>query len=359
MNLILTVLGWLAGIVLFWRAKPLKPPNNDLTDLPSASIIIPARNEEKNIDKLLSTLKDQCGASDEIIVVDDDSSDGTSAVVFSYGLEPIKLSGAPPEGWMGKSWACWNGYCRSTGDILIFLDADVELSPCAIETVKHKFLECGGFFSVQPYHRMERIYEKLSLFFNMIVVGSIGSFSLWKTKAMGAFGPCMICKKSDYEAVGGHKTVGDHVLDDIELARLFMRKGFSVQNALGGSVLKFRMYPGGLRDVILGWGKNFVAGARKTNIHYLILNVLWIGGAFSAFMRFPLSSGPSVLHNSFIYIAYVFQIWFVSRKLGSFGILTALLYPVSLCFFFIVFAYSMVRTLLYKSVIWKGRKISV
>ncbi len=350
---------WLVGLLLFWRVRTLTPNEQTDVKLPAASIIIPARNEEKNLEKLLKTLKDQCGNDDEVIIVDDDSSDRTSQIASDFGYSAVRLIGRPPEGWVGKSWACWNGYLKSNRDLLVFLDADVELSPSAISAFKEKYLKSGGLFSVQPYHRMERPYEKLSLFFNLVVIASIGSFSLWKSRSMGSFGPCLVCSKKDYEEVGGHEMIRNHVLDDIHLARLFMKNGLPVTNNLGGSLVRFRMYPDGLRSVLLGWGKNIASGAGKTSLFLLLLAVLWIAGVFSASLYLPFLRETALIIGFTAYFAYVLQIWSVSRKLGNFGFVVSALYPLFLLFFFAVFLYSSIRTFLFRSVIWKGRKINV
>ena len=356
---LIIILSWMMGVLLFWRVRPLKMRHEIQNSLPPVSIIIPARNEEKNLGKLLRSLVTQCAPQDEVIVVDDDSSDATTEVTLKYGFRTVGLSGNPPAGWMGKSWACWNGYLSARNGVLLFLDADVELASGGVELLKAEHAKSGGLYSVQPYHRTERFYEKFSLFFNMLVVASIGSFGFWRRKPIGSFGPCMICSKQDYESVGGHQAIRNTVLDDVELARSFMKKRLPVHNELGGNVIGFRMYPDGLRDVILGWGKNFAAGAGKTHIIDLLMVVFWIAGALSAVLWPPVIAASFLSVGTLLYPLFAVQIWYYSRKLGNFGILSALMYPFFVLFFFMVFSFSLVRRFFYRSVIWKERKIDV
>jgi 4,4'-diaponeurosporenoate glycosyltransferase len=357
-----TLIAWLTGLLIFGRLKVLEPSHlNDDGAGRKISLIIPARNEEKNIGKLLESISKQKTVPHEVIVVDDNSSDGTAEIVSGYNVKLVKLESDPPAGWIGKSWACWNGYLASVGDVLVFLDADVELSPEALGTIVNLQELKGGLFSVQPYHRMERFYESFSLVFNLIVVASLGNFMAGERNAPGAFGPCMVCSRSDYSSLGGHEAIKSNVLDDIGLGRTFWKNGLPVSNTLGGEMISFRMYPGGIGEVLKGWGKNFAKGAGSTPPLTLIMMVLWITGVFSTFLRLPVALGFQIQFIAFIimYLAYAVQIYLYSRKIGSFSIGHALIFPVYFLFFFYTFIYSGLRTLLFKRVSWKGRDIDV
>ena len=106
------------------------------------SIIIPAKNEEKNTGKVLNSIKRQSYEPYEIIVVNDKSTDKTEAIASTYsGIKIISLDSEPPKGQIGKPWACWNGYLNSTGNLLLFLDADVELAEEALEILITKYFQ--------------------------------------------------------------------------------------------------------------------------------------------------------------------------------------------------------------------------
>ncbi|MEJ5229187.1 MAG: glycosyltransferase family 2 protein [Pseudothermotoga sp.] len=215
------IASWLMGWLLFARMKFLTEQKPKYS--PFVSVIIPARNEEVNLPKLLARLRDQSYKNMEIIVVNDNSIDRTKEVVLKQqGVELIDLCEEPPKGWVGKSWACWNGYERSKGQILIFMDADVEPDRDAIEALVSTYIEKGGLVSVWPYQQFERFYEHLTLPFNLIVIASTGSFFISNSKPIGAYGPVIVTSRENYEKTKGHSAIRDGVLEDVKLGRLFL-----------------------------------------------------------------------------------------------------------------------------------------
>nr|WP_280157488.1 glycosyltransferase family 2 protein [Priestia aryabhattai]MDH3126094.1 glycosyltransferase family 2 protein [Priestia aryabhattai]MDH3133684.1 glycosyltransferase family 2 protein [Priestia aryabhattai] len=119
--------------------KRVKIVRNDMSCL---SIIIPARNEEKNLTFLLQSLQLQ-NADFEVIVVDDNSTDHTERVAKAFGVKVVH-PGTLPAGWLGKSWACWNGAREAKGSLLLFLDADLTVEKDGIEKVFFYYQQQGG-----------------------------------------------------------------------------------------------------------------------------------------------------------------------------------------------------------------------
>ncbi|PHJ13981.1 glycosyl transferase, partial [Fervidobacterium sp. SC_NGM5_G05] len=137
-------------------AEEIKSVENSQENGFSISVIIPARNEESNIGKILSLLNLQTVKPYEVIVVDDNSIDRTAKIVKAFqndneSIKLISLKEEPPEGWVGKSWAIWNGYKHSSGNILIFMDADVEPGEKTLEALVSNYRRYGGLISVWPY----------------------------------------------------------------------------------------------------------------------------------------------------------------------------------------------------------------
>jgi hypothetical protein len=223
----------------------------------------------------------------------------------------------------------------------------------------------GGLVSIQPYHRMQRVYERLSAGFSLIMMAGIRSFTLLgdRLESRGAFGPCMVCSRADYFRTGGHRLVREEIIDDVVLARAMAQRGVPTRNFIGEGVIAFRMYPGGLRDLADGWTKNFARGAMTTDFVMLLLIAAWIAGgmaAFDAFRHWPQAGWtPWTLAGGIGYGAYVLQIHWLLRRLGNFGWFTALSYPVLLLFFMAIFARSLYLTLVRNSVRWKGRSIPI
>ena len=328
----------------------------------SISIIIPARNEEENLRLLLDSLARQSLQPAEIIVVNDNSRDGTAGVASEKGARLINLPDLP-EGWTGKSLACFEGARAASGHILIFLDADTVLEDHGLEALVSLYEKRGGIVSVQPYHRMEKPYERLSAFFNLILFlnMNISSCIPGLNRARGAFGPCFICSRADYFAIGGHEAIRSEIIDDMALARRAIKKGYKVHCFSGRGVISFRMYPGGIGHLIEGWTKNFATGAAKTGLWLFLVTFGWVAVAMSG----PLDVIKGLVADSdfiwkrglVVYIIFSAQIYFFLKKLGNFGILSAILYPVNLTFFIFIFLRSLVYTHLLGYVNWKGRKI--
>ncbi|MCS7175380.1 MAG: glycosyltransferase family 2 protein [Pseudothermotoga sp.] len=342
---------WFVGWLIFWRLRFISESKSN--DLPKVSLIVPARNEEKNLPKLLSALKEQTYKNLQIIVVNDNSTDATKQVVMRFdGIVLVDLKEEPPPGWVGKSWACWNGYLKSDGEIIVFMDADVEPARNAVETLVALLMKDGGLVSVWPNQRLEKFYEHLTLPFNMIVVGSMGSFSAFNLKPMGAYGPVVVVKRKDYEETKGHSAFKNGVLEDIKLGRLFIEKGYAVNNYLGGRIIKFRMYPNGFKEMFEGFTKNMSLGAASAGLNFFLV-FSWLVGVYSSIFN--------LLSPSFFiyYFLFVLQIHIVSRKTGDYNFLDALLYPMHFSFFLIVFFTSLIKVIFFKTVVWKGRKIRV
>ena len=354
---------WALAFVFLGRMRRC-PPLPKRPDARRVSVIIPARNEESRLPPLLASLRAQDHPDFEVILVDDNSSDRTAQLGHAAGVTTLSLT-EPEPGWIGKPYACWVGACAAKGDGLGFLDADTELEPGGLRRIVATQARHGGLVSIQPYHRMRRAYERLSASFSLIMMGGIRSFTLAgdRLASNGAFGPCMVCSRADYVRTGGHRLVRDEIIDDVALAREMARRGVPTRNFIGEGVIAFRMYPAGLRDLADGWTKNFARGAMSTDPLMLIMIAAWIAGGMSAFdaaLDWPRDGWTNwALAGTIAYGAYVLQIHWLLRRLGNFGWLTALSYPISLLFFMAIFVRSLYRTLVCNSVNWKGRSIPV
>jgi 4,4'-diaponeurosporenoate glycosyltransferase len=203
----------------------------------------------------------------------------------------------------------------------------------------------GGAFSVGPWHAVRRPYANLSLFFNLnMVVGTVPD---------RLFGQLLLVDRESYQQVGGHAAVRGRILENFRLAQQFSAAGMRVRSVAGKGLISFRMYPGGLGELVAGWVKGFASGAGQTPRATLCLLVAWM----SALITVPFVGlmGGEPLAFGLLYGLCAAQVaWFASR-VGAFRWYAALLYPVPLGFFFVVFAWSSLRA--GKLVKWKGREI--
>lgn len=332
---------WAAGFLLLPRLRPCD--DGDAPEsAPGLSLVIPARDEEHNLPTLLQSLAGQSVRPHEIIVVDDGSTDRTAGIAAQLGATVI-ASKPLPEGWRGKTWACHQGALAATGDLLCFVDADTFFEAGGLARV----LACyqGGAFSVGPWHAIRRPYENLSLFFNLNMVAG--------TVPDRLFGQMLIVDRESYQRVGGHEAVRGRILENFRLAQQFAAAGVRVRSVAGRGVVSLRMYPGGLGELVAGWVKGFASGAGQTPRGTLCLMVAWM----SALATVPtawLMGGEPLAFGS-LYLLCAAQVAWFGRRVGAFRWYAALLYPVPLGFFFVVFAWSSLRA--GKAVTWKGREI--
>ena len=362
-NIIVHAIFWLIGFFILWKIPFCKKHTSQNQDSRfSISVIIPARNEEKNLPNLLGSLNNSTVKVKEVIVVDDSSTDLTSEISKKYGVKVINLKSLP-EGWLGKSWACYNGANAATGDYLIFLDADTMLEKDGIEKMISSIKQKSGSISIEPYHKIKKAYENLSLFFNIILVSGMGGFTILQNKIRpaGAFGPCLVCKRQDYIKIEGHKSIKGKVMENIEIGKKFLREKIPVSLFGGKGTINFRMYPGGLKDVVNGWSRSFSSGAKSTLIPVLILVIAWIAGTIfpiNQFIKGLISLDLKILIvATAFYLAFILQIYWMSYRIGNFSIWASILYFIPMIFFIIIFIYSIILTIFRRRVSWKGREI--
>ncbi len=208
---------------------------------------------------LLADLSAQTLHNFEIICIDDGSEDSTGQIALENGAKLITLK-SKPEGWMGKSWACQNGADAVTGELLLFLDADVRLGPEGISNLLTAYLQQGSTVSVQPYHNTEKIYEQLSMIFNLVQIAANGT-ALPKPRNIGLYGPVILISRQDYEKAGGHRRVKSSVVDDMALGSQLIKADLNFSLYVGKSDISFRMYADGLPSLLQGWVKNIATGA--------------------------------------------------------------------------------------------------
>lgn len=322
----IALVGWCAGWLLFVGMRRCARVFARSKNSQDVSVIVPARDEENNLPRLLDSITD-C----EVIVVDDCSTDRTPDVAREHGARVI--AGTPlPNGWLGKTWACQQGGDAATGDLLLFIDADAWLERDALASIAADFK--GGAMSIAPYHCVSTVREQFSAFFNLVMIAATGPRQL--------LGQSLLIERTIYEVIGGHGAVRDQLLENFMLGKELPG---AVCSRLGRGALNIRMYPHGWREMIDGWSKGFAAGAARTSPLLLALTVVWMTGAIFA------------MREVATYALFALQLTILLRRIGSYRITTALLYPLPLFFFFAVFARSFFRSHTRESILWKGRPV--
>ena len=293
----------LALVAILYRYATRRPRLRDYapaTTGPLVSVIIPARNEARNIEQCVRSIRAATYSAIEVIVVDDRSTDGTGDVVERLGVRLVR--GAElPAGWFGKQWALVQGYRVARGALLLFADADTKHEPELIaRAVTALTTERVDLFSVLPRQEMVTFWERLIQPHVFVALGArVGDLrrvnrtrTEWNAIANGQF---LLVTRESYEAVGTHEAVKHSVADDLMLAQTYVRHGRDIFLALAVEFMQTRMY-GSLREILEGWTKNLALGAPL-----MAPPVPWIRALFPYVMWMPalLWVGPPIAWVAF------------------------------------------------------------
>ena len=327
------------------------------------SVIIPARNEEKTLPILLGSLSTQSYKPYEVIVVNDQSTDATEDIAKKYGVRVINIDNLP-EDWLGKPWACFTGANNSSGNILIFLDADTFLERDGLEKLLLNYIKSQGVITVQPYHKIKKFYENFASYFNLILMGSMNVFTPLqrKLKPIGAFGPCLVCERKTYFKIDGHSSARGEIVEDLEIGKKFTKLKIPVFCFGGKGAINFRMYPDGIKSLINGFAKSFTIGARSSSILNLIMVILWIAGAFHPITLII----ENIINLNIIelsvgltfYFLYAVQLFWMIIRIGNFSLLVPICFPVFVLFFIVIFFWSVILTIFKLNNKWKDRNVN-
>ena len=228
-------------LITFRRTPYLDKFEKSIHDNPKVSIILPARNEEEFLPMCLETLTDQDYSNYEIIAIDDSSEDSTGKIIANYAKQNSKIihvkARPKPEGWMGKNWACMEGYKKATGELLLFTDADTRHSKNVISlAVSHLLSFNLDALTVIPKMISIDWWTKITL--PMISTFLHTRFSALRvndpTKKTGYFfGSFFIIKREKYEDVGTHASVKQEIIEDGALGKKVKDAGFKLKMVRG------------------------------------------------------------------------------------------------------------------------------
>ena len=245
-----------------------EPPS----DPPLVSLVIPARNEARNIGPCVDSALASTYPRLEVIVVDDHSTDDTAAIVRSIaaGDARLRVIAPPPlpDGWFGKQWACSTGAALAGGELLAFMDADTRQAPDLVTRTVNAIASRGAdLLSVAGTQELGSFWERLiqPQIFSIMLQRYGGTEVVNRSRHVSekiANGQCLWVRRSTYDALGGHAAVKHEVAEDLALAQHWFRAGRTVSLVLGLHQLSTRMYTS-LRELIEGWGKNIYAGGRN------------------------------------------------------------------------------------------------
>ena len=342
---------------------------------PKVSVILPARNEEGFIENCLTSLLDQDYENYEIIATDDRSEDKTGEIIKKMAEKNPKivyvLAEPKPENWMGKNWACIEGFQKSNGELLLFTDADTRHSKNMISlSVAHLLSEGLDALTVIPKMLCLDKWTKITL--PMLSTFLHTRFSAIRvndpSKKTGYFfGSFFIIKRETYESVGTHEGVKGEIVEDGALGKKVKESGHKMKMVRGEHLL----------DAVWARDGSTLWHALKRLMIPLYLqnkNVavgIFVAVLFLLFMPFPILAYSATFANlsesfsvlflvsiitvSLLYVAAVIEV----KKGLSLGLRYAMLGPIGSFIIVIGFAAGILQAKSSTAVMWRGRTYSM
>lgn len=346
---------------------------------PKISVCIPARNEENNIGLLLKSLLNQNYSNYDIHVLDDQSTDRTEEIVQSFiNKNPtvnLHKGVEKPPNWLGKPWACMQLSEFSTGDIMLFLDADTIAESTLLQNTASAFENNDvEMITVWPKQILNTFWEKsvipLVYYTLVTLLPSIYTFRdpRWMPKFLSihfksafaaACGQCIAFKSDAYRQIGGHQSVKDKIVEDVELAKMVKKSGFRMRMFHGVGSISCRMYKSEA-EMFAGFRKNFFIGFNRSQpifitaaiLHIIVFIIPFITLIYSLILLNSLFFFLSIASVSLILIhRLILSIWFEWDPIYSFT------HPVGVLWFQRLGIISLTDHWLGKKSNWKGRKL--
>lgn len=359
-------------VAMAQRTTPGMAPSAEY--LPPVSIIVPARDEERNIRACIASLLAQDYPAFEVIVVDDGSTDATPSILCELAtthpqrdrLRILRVE-TLPEGWAGKPHALYTGACAASGAWLLFTDADTEHTPQALQAAMYAALSHqDDLFSLGTRQDLPDFWGRV-----IMPLAYMGISMMYPPRQVNdphsrvaiANGQYILIRRQMYERIGGYGSpaLRATVLDDRDLAQQVKHAGGRLELTDGRSLVRTRMYHG-LREHWNGWGKNAYAGSRGGLPFYLLMIVglpltcivpfaLLLAGLARRRWGWSLAGGTSVA----AVVAYRTE---VNRGLGV-PWRYVWTHPLAAAVFTGVLVRSFWRVATGRGVVWRGRTLHV
>ncbi len=340
------------------RAEPVRMSAED-----SVTAIVPARNEEEVIAQCIESLACQPGIA-EILVVDDQSTDGTASVVRRLIEKVTKLrlleTGELPGGWVGKNYALWTGVQQAKGAWLLFTDADaVHEADSAARALQIAREQNAVLVSFSPEQITVHWYEKALIPYVYLRLAKHFSYDKVNdpsSRVAAANGQFLMMRRDVYDAIGGHSSVAGEVLEDLALAIRAKSAGHRIWFGSGKGIVRARMYRS-FGAMWQGWKKNLyrlTGGTPWAVFREIESSLPWIPLLLIAVgLKFPLVLFVGVL--------------LLTTRQTSYGVdLVRNHFPFSFIFYYVPAAalYAGVLWASYRSHVngrieWKGRQYSI
>ncbi len=371
LNGVLLYLSFIAlNAFLNWRLLPRLGRAPDPAVWPAVAVLVPARDEEANIRRCVTSLLAQDYPEFSVWVLDDASTDATLHILTELAATDARLhvgQSAPlPDGWLGKNWVCHQLAERVPDDVslLLFVDADTWHAPDMLRrSVATLLAHDAALLSALPQQETVTLAEMLAV--PVLPWALLSHFPLWLTQRIrwprlaAAVGQHMLWRRSAYRQVGGHAAVRRETTEDMALARRTAAQGLRVLLVPGRGRVFCRMYRSP-QDAIAGFGKNLFAVFERRLLTYGFvwswLAVAFLGPWLAAGWSW-LAGDAALRLPAALAVLLTVLIWALVVRISGMRPLVALLSPLVTASAVALAFYSLVQTVTHRAR-WKGRHIS-
>lgn len=322
------------------------------------SILVPARNEEDNIEKLINNVINQRHHNFELIICDDQSEDRTSEIVRQYIKKDyrIKLINTKelPKGWLGKNYACHLLSKQAKGTYYLFLDADVTIRDNIIsQAVSYSQKHNLGLISIFPRQITHKWGEKITVpVMNYILLSLLPLILVRKTKypsLSAANGQFMFFSANVYNKFEPHKKVRKNKVEDIAIASLLKNENINISCLSGTDKVSCRMY-NSYEEAINGFSKNVSAFFGNS---YILAVLFWFISTFGIIIIAIAFNSSTIILFIFLHIMIRFMVSSQSKQNIVENLLLVIPQQLSLG----IFIYKSIINVRGKQFKWKGREL--
>ncbi|TWU17249.1 GalNAc(5)-diNAcBac-PP-undecaprenol beta-1,3-glucosyltransferase [Novipirellula galeiformis] len=351
---------------LFAIVPSLVPTQTQLDPAPIIDVIVPARNEQLDIERSLRSLLAQQNVDIHITVVNDHSSDATASIVdaIAAGDARVTVIHNPPlaEGWFGKANAMHQAYLCTTRPIVVFADADVIHSPsCFATAYDHMQQQRSDFLSLFPRVELVSFWENV-LVPHLMVFGLVSYLNrkLHDPKCANAVaaGAFMMTRRDLLSQIDGLSTVRSEALDDVMLARNIKAKGFVTQIVFAPQLLRVRLFKSN-HDAYWGFTKNILGAVKHVALAFpaMFVPVLVYGIPMTAMVMGMHHSDVTLVVAGVIAYASQATVLLLARRLADIRFLKAIAFPLAAFPIACCLARAIYHHLTSGGVAWRGRVV--
>jgi hypothetical protein len=315
------------------------------------AIIVPARNEEHRLPALLASLQRLNYVNYEVVVVDDQSDDDSARIGERMGAKLVSVDHLP-HGWTGKNYACWLGAASTSGEWLLFTDADTIHSPDSLSVAMGAAVAMdAGMVSFLCRQQCESLWERVVLPYAYALYFAGRLRINTSRRSAVANGQYILIRRSDYDRIGGHSALRASIIDDVSLAQHAHARGVRVRLLRGEQWVSVRMYDG-LMSLIGGLSKNAVSFMAASPVFgaITIAASLVFGAAIPGAMQ-----AKSLRLKTAILTIPALSLLPWMRRFGV-PLTYAFLFPLAAGIFQVIAFDSIRRRLIRGGVQWKGRR---